>query len=372
MSEEQPEKGPDPVLSTQYSVLSTPVPSEPNTPAPSLIPFSQYLSIPSQLSGPLLGLLLVLGTFILLIGLKGGDELGAFLGFRNLQVLVYVIAVPGIVALGMLLIIVSGGIDLSVGSVVALVTVVTMQLYRLLYAQTGSVALASLGAVPAGIAVGGACGLVNGLCITRLGVTPFVATLGMYSVARGLALWLAERQMLAFPIGARPGWVDALTQVHPEWGGFNPGFWSLVVLAVLVAVVLRYSLLGRYCYAIGSNEAAARLCGVPVAFHKTALYGVAGLLAGWAGVLSFARTGGNPSGQTGLELEVIAAVVIGGASLSGGRGTVLGTLLGVLVLGILENGVSMFDVPIEVKYILIGAIIVVNTALGQWQQRRLR
>jgi ribose transport system permease protein len=106
--------------------------------------------------------------------------------------------------------------------------------------------------------------------------------------------------------------------------------------------------------------------------HKVTAYWLAGLLTGWAGILSFARTGGNPSGHFGLELEVIAAVVIGGASLSGGQGTVLGAFLGILILGILENGVSMFNVPIEVKFILIGGIIVANTALSSWQQRRLR
>lgn len=322
-------------------------------------------------SGPVLGLVLVFGVFTVLIGLKGSDELAGFLSFRNGQVLAYVIAVPGVVALGMLLVVVTGGIDLSVGSVVALVTVVTMQVYRALLAHTESVAAASLAAVPAGLLVGGVCGLINGLAVTRLRVTPFVATLGMYSVARGLALWLAERQMIAFPVGGRPRWVDDLTQVHPERAGLNPGFWSLVALAAAMAFLLRHTVFGRYCYALGANDTAARLSGVPIALHKTAAYGVAGLLTGWAGVLSFARTGGNPSGYAGLELEVIAAVVIGGASLAGGLGTVSGTLLGIFILGVLENGVSRFNVPIEVKYVLIGGIIVANTALGAWQQRRL-
>lgn len=323
------------------------------------------------IAGPLLGLLFVFGIFAALIGLKGGDDLRGFLSVRNAQVLADAIALPGVVALGMLLVVVTGGIDLSVGSVVALVTVVTMQVYRTAFAETGSAPTASLAAVPAGLLVGGACGLMNGLVVTWLRVTPFVATLGMFSIARGLALWLAERQMIAFPVGGRPPWVDALTQVHPERVGLNPGCWCLGLLAVGVALLLRRSVFGRYCYAMGANEPASRLCGVPVGLHKTAAYAVAGLLTGWAGVLSFARTGGNPSGHFGLELEVIAAVVIGGASLSGGQGTVGGTLLGILILGILENGVSMFSVPIEVKYILIGAIIVSNTALGAWHQRRL-
>jgi ribose transport system permease protein len=316
-----------------------------------------------------LGLIAVLALFVVLIGVKG--ELHSFLSVRNLQVLVHEGTIPAVLALGMLLVIVSGGIDLSVGSVVALVTVVTMQVYRHLYAQTGSLSTASLLAVPAGVAVGGACGLANGLIITRLRLAPFVATLGMLGIARGLAVWLSGRQLLTFPRDARPGWVDALARVHAGWTVFNPGFWSLAGLAVVVAVLLRLTVLGRYGYAIGSNEATARLCGVPIDRYKVAIYALAGLLTGWAGVLMFAHgTSGDPSAGEGLELRVIAAVVIGGASLSGGQGTVVGALLGVLILEILGNGVSIFNVPVEVQHILIGVIIIANTALSQWQRRR--
>jgi ribose transport system permease protein len=321
-----------------------------------------------RLSSPMLGLLGVLGLFIVLIGFKG--ELAQFLSLRNLQVLAHEVTIPAIIALGMLMVIISGGIDLSVGSVVALVTVVTMQVYRTLATDTSSSLLASVVAVPAGIAVGGLCGLVNGLIITRLRVAPFVATLGMMGVARGLAVWLAQRQLIAFPGGGRPGWVESLQTVHAGLTLFNPGFWSMALLAVAVAGLLRLTVLGRYCYAIGSNEKAARLCAVPVARSKVMIYTLAGLLTGWAGVLTFAHGGsGDPSAGAGLELEVIAAVVIGGAALSGGQGTVTGTLLGVLILGVLSNGVSIFNVPIEVQYILMGVIIVANTALSQWQRR---
>jgi ribose/xylose/arabinose/galactoside ABC-type transport system permease subunit len=152
---------------------------------------------------------------------------------------------------------------------------------------------------------------------------------------------------------------------------FDPGVWSLAVLAVAVAVLLRFTVFGRYCYAIGSSEATARLCGVAVERTKVAIYALAGLLAGWAGVLTFAQSSsGDPGIQVGLELDVIAAVVIGGASLSGGQGTVSGTLLGVLILAVLQNGVTFCGVPVEVKYILIGVIVVANTALSQWQRRR--
>ncbi len=339
-------------------------------------------------SGPVLGLLIVLGVFIALLWAKGGTgALKLFLSVGNAQVLVHDNTVYGVVALGMLLIMISGGIDLSVGSVVALVTVVTMWVYRLVFAGPGavpllgglhlgwsgthSVALASAAAVAAGVATGGLCGLVNGTVITLLRLSPFVATLGMYSIARGLAYWLSNRTVMSFPGGVLPGWVTALSQTSSPYVVFYPGFWSLVLLALAVAGLLHFTVLGRYCYAIGSNEATARLCGVPITRNKLAIYTLAGLLTGWGGVLSFAHmTSADPNSSMGLELEVIAAVVIGGASLNGGLGTVRGALIGVLILGILENGVSAFNVPIEVKWILIGVIIIANTALSQWQRRQ--
>jgi ribose transport system permease protein len=321
--------------------------------------------------GPLLGLVAILLLFIGLIAARRPDRLDAFLSVSNLQVLVHDNTIYAVAALGMLLIIVSGGIDLSVGSVVALVTVVTMTVYYRAYTATGSMAQASLLALPAGIGVGGLCGLTNGLIVTLLRVPPFVATLGMLSIARGLATWLAGRTTVNFETGSRPGWVDALAESEAAYGIFYPGFWSLLLLAAAVAVMLRYTVLGRYCYAIGSSEPTARLCGVPIGRTKVLIYALAGLLTGWAGVLSFAHVGiGDPSGNVGLELIVIAAVVIGGASLNGGQGNVLGTLLGVLIWGVIENGVSFFNAPVEVKYILIGGFFIINTALSQWQRRR--
>jgi ribose/xylose/arabinose/galactoside ABC-type transport system permease subunit len=340
------------------------------------------------LTGPVVGLIAVLTLFIVLIGFKG--ELRVFLSLGNLQVLLHEATIPAIVALGMLLVIISGGIDLSVGSVIALVTVVTMQAYIRLYHYYGSerMWLASLAAIAAGVGVGGLCGLANGLIITRLRVTPFVATLGMLGIARGLAVWLAERRQVIFPGESRPGWVDVLSQVkpgytetsmvagqmvkvdYPAWYFFNPGFWTMVGLAALVAVLLRSTILGRYCYAIGSNEATARLCGVPVQRNKVIIYTLAGLLTGWAGILSLAHLGaGDPSAGETLELQVIAAVVIGGAALTGGQGTVVGALLGVMILQVLGNGVNTFEVPVEVQYILMGVIIIANTALSGWQRR---
>jgi ribose/xylose/arabinose/galactoside ABC-type transport system permease subunit len=239
----------------------------------------------------------------------------------------------------------------------------------MLWTGTGSTFAASAAAIAAGLGVGGLCGLVNGLVITRLRVAPFVATLGMMSIARGVAVWLAGRTRISFR-GAVPDWVREVGSARSRFI-FDPGVLSVVVLAGLMWIVLRYTVFGRYCYAIGSNEATARLCGVRVDRQKVWIYTLAGLLTGWAGLLVFAQnSSGDPNSSVGLELDVIAAVVIGGAALSGGQGTIGGTLLGVLILGVLENGVSFFEVPVEVKYILIGVIVIVNTALSGWQRTK--
>jgi ribose transport system permease protein len=383
----------------------TPSPPQPVTPSASrAVNDTVRGAIRYMATGPVLGLVTVLTVFVVLLAWRGEPgSLRIFLGKENLQVLVYAVTPKAVLALGMLLIIISGGIDLSVGSVVALVTVVTMVGYRFAYGLTGSEVESSFYAVFIGTGVGGVCGLANGLVVTRLKVGPFVATLGLMSVARGLAYWLADRKSVSFGGNPRPEWLDQMPGfLHldelvwfdhapkPDWveflataipkeglfnldswsfGWFNLGSWSVAPLAVVVALLLWATVLGRYTYAIGSNEATARLCGVSINRTKVIIYTLAGLLTGWAGVLSFTQVGGQPGGSVGLELEVIAAVVIGGASLSGGQGGVGGVLVGVLILGILNNGVSQFSLPVEIKYILIGAIIIMNSALGRWRQR---
>jgi ribose transport system permease protein len=321
----------------------------------------------ASLSSPLFGLLVVLGVFLVLFSLRG--ELGKFVSLSNAQVLIHGHTFLAVAALGMLVVIISGGIDLSTGSVVALVTVATMQVYRALFARYGATPLTSVAAVAAGIGTGGICGCINGLVITRLRVIPFVATLGMLSVARGAALWLAERQTLNFPVDGRPEWVKSLSVVASPTFIFEPGFWIMLILAVALALTLHRTVLGRYCYAIGSNEATTRLCGIRVERYKIVFYTAGGLFAGVAGVLLFAQVGGDPNCAQALELQVIAAVVIGGASLTGGQGTVVGTLLGVLILALLKNGVDNFNVAVEIQYVLIGAIIIANTAFSRWQRR---
>ncbi|MCE9563004.1 MAG: ABC transporter permease [Planctomycetes bacterium] len=322
-------------------------------------PASRPFAVPT---GPWVGFASVFILFTLLIGTTG--ELDKFLSLGNLRVLLHEGTVPAIVGLGMLLVLITGGIDLSVGAVVALVTVVTMRVYVSLHTSWGPGAATGFAAATSGILIGGLCGFVNGLLVTKLNLPPFVATLGMFGIARGVAVWLAERTTLAFP-GKAPAWVDALAVT--SFG--NPGLWSVVLLAVVTGVVLHFTVFGRHVYAVGSNEAAARLCGVDVNRTRLLVYTVAGLLTGWAGVIMFAHSNsGNPTLGEQLELDVITAVVIGGASLSGGKGTVIGALLGVAILGLIKNGVSLFNVPVEMQYILIGVLLLANVALNRWRQ----
>ena len=328
----------------------------PEASAPAARPFA----VPT---GPWVGLVGVLLLFTVLIGMKGG--LGTFLSAGNLRVMLHEGTVPAVVGLGMLLVLITGGIDLSVGAVVALVTVVTMRVYSALSHDWGPTPQASLVAVVVGVLVGGLCGLTNGLLVTRLKLPPFVATLGMFGIARGIAVWLAERTTLAFPGGVTPDWVQDLSRTSFT----NPGLWSLVILALLTGGLLHLTVLGRHIYAVGSNEATARLCGVNVPRTKVLVYTLSGLLTGWAGILLFAHSNsGNPTLGEQLELDVITAVVIGGASLAGGKGTVVGAVLGVAILGLIKNGVSLFNVPVEMQYILIGVLLLANVALNRWRQ----
>jgi ribose transport system permease protein len=334
-----------------------------------------------SVAGPYLGLVLVVGLFSFLIGWTQGDEgLRRFLSPGNLKLIATHAAIPAAVALGMTMIMISGGIDLSVGYVVSLVTITTMFSFRWAYDRTESVAAASLCAVAAGLGTGALVGWCNGMLITRLKVVPFVVTLGTMGVARGLAQYLANGKPIAFPRAVPPAelppaWVPWLGAYEPQpaWLGVGPAPWSVLILGAVVAVVLRYTVLGRYCYALGSNEATARLCGIRVERTKVILYTLAGLLTGWGGILQFARSqAGLHDVAAGLELDVIAAVVIGGGSLSGGEGTVTGSLVGALMIQVLSNGCSKLELPVTFRFIIIGLIIIGVSAVNAWRQRRLK
>jgi ribose/xylose/arabinose/galactoside ABC-type transport system permease subunit len=267
----------------------------------------------------------------------------------------------GIAAMGMTMIIIAGGIDLSVGSVIALASVLTAWCLRAGWNPVPS-ALAGLG-------LGALCGLINAAMITRLKVVPFIATLGMWGIARGLAKGIANEQKIDAPAG----WLGNSVLVRnpePGWLLVSPGVWTMIVLAVLVWALLRYTALGRYVFAIGSNEATARLCGIRVERIKLYLYSIAGLTTGLAGVMQFCRlTVGDPTTAVGTELDVIAAVVIGGGSLAGGEGSVFGSLIGALIMAFLRTGCDQVGVPTWIQEMVIGAVIVLAVALDHVRRR---
>jgi ribose/xylose/arabinose/galactoside ABC-type transport system permease subunit len=312
--------------------------------------------------GPFLGLSLVTILFAVLT-----RDSGSFLTVYNWRTIAVQTVIVGTAALGMTMIIISGGIDLSVGSIVALVTVVAALLVRDLH-------LPMLLALAAGVVLGGGCGLFNGSMITGLNVVPFIITLGSLKIFRGLAKWLSTSTAVYAPAEAKPWWFGQVlaTEPQPRWLLVAPGVWVLLILSAALALALRYSVLGRYIYAIGSNEATARLCGVNVRRVKVTVYTLAGLAMGLAGVMQFVYLDatGDPVTADGLELQVIAAVVIGGGSLSGGEGTVLGTLIGCLIMSVLNNGCVHAGIPNATQDVIIGAIIVAAVALDRLRRRK--
>ena len=309
---------------------------------------------------PFLSLAVVLLVFFA-VDLIANGSLNNFLAMMspaNLGIVATQNTIIALGALGMTLVIINGGIDLSPGSSIALCTVV---IALCLEAGSGpSVALL------AGLATGAAIGLVNGLVITRFKIVPFIATLGMMSIARGLAKLLSSEQKISAP----ETWLNELLY-GAGLGLFTRGVIILVVLAVILWAVLRFTVFGRYVFAIGSNETAARLCGLRVEGQKVLVYMLAGLFFGAAAVMEFSTLGnGDPSTAIGKELDIIAAVVIGGGSLSGGKGSVVGSLVGAYIISLLRNGCVLYDIPNPVQEIVTGVIIITAVAIDQLLLRR--
>jgi ribose transport system permease protein len=303
------------------------------------------------------GVLVGLVAVALMFGALVGPQ---FFSAANLELMARQTVIVCVAALGMTMVIVAGGIDLSVGSVVALSTVVVALLLR---AGSGPT-VAALGTVMAAAV----CGALNGLLITRLQVVPFIVTLGTMLLVRGAAKGLADERRIEAPIS----WLNDLLRTAQDGGGLllPAGIWLTVALALVVAFTLRYTRFGRHLFAIGSNERTARLCGVRINLNKVAVYTIASAMAGVAGLLEFAKLSvGDPTVAIGLELDVIAAVIIGGGSLLGGKGSVVGTIAGAAIMAIIQIGCSQQGLPNWVQEIITGTIIVGAVALDRWRSR---
>jgi ribose transport system permease protein len=307
-------------------------------------------------AGPALALVVVVAVFALLT-----DAPSRYLSPFNIRIVLAQTVIVAVGAIGMTMIIISGGIDLSVGASIALTGVVA--------ALTVAAGWPAAAAVAAAVLAGGLVGLTNGLLITGLRIVPFIATLGMLGIARGLAKWLAHEQTVNMP----PTWVNDLlvTLPRPAWMVLPPGVWITLGLTLLAATVLRHTIFGRRVFALGSNELAARACGIATDRLKVAIYGLAGLLFGLAGVMQLSRLRqGDPTVAIGTELDIIAAVVIGGGSLSGGQGTILGAMIGALIMAFLRNGCQQMGWANYVQEIIIGAIIVLAVAVDRIRAAR--
>lgn len=306
--------------------------------------------------GPALGLLTIIILFSVL-------RWNTFATVANWQVMLMQTAVVGTAALGMTIVIISGGIDLSVGSNIALTTVVVARLLQSNWPP--------LAAAIGGVIAGAACGSFIGALVAYGNLAPFIVTLGMWGAVRGLAKGVADETTVD---PGRETWLNELQrmlQPGQHWMLVPAGVWMTLVLAVFVALMLRYTRFGRHVFAIGSNELTARLCGVPVRRDKMIIYVLGGAFAAVAGILQFSSlTIGDPTTANGKELDVIAAVVIGGASLSGGQGTIAGSLVGALIMTVIANGCTKMGLTNWVQEIVTGGIIILAVGVDRLRHRK--
>jgi ribose transport system permease protein len=307
--------------------------------------------------GPLIGLAFVLALFSLSTEVRP-----YFLTGANFKIILTQTVIVAIGALGMTMIIVSGGIDLSAGSVVALASVVAAKLLLANVAPVWVFIITMLS--------GAAVGSLNGAVVAGFRLLPFIVTLGTMGIARGAAKWLSDKQTIPVEQNPLARLMDT-SEAPLEFFPLPPGVWIALGLAALMAIVMRQTIFGRYLFAIGSNENAARLCGVQVQRYKLLVYTCGGLFFGLAGLLQFTRLNvGDPTAALGLELDIIAAVVIGGASLNGGVGSIGGSMIGALIMAVLRNGSQQMGWETYVQEIIIGTVIVLAVGLDKLRQRR--
>lgn len=348
------------------TATTTPTPTS-SSPAPVPKPKGRSLNVNAILveGRALIALIIIIVIFALL-----SDN---YLTTGNLTTITKQVAFNAIIALGMLLVILNGGIDLSVGSIVGLTAAVAGNLFRgvnlplseaIMFPQVWVIVVVA-------VAVGMLIGWINGLLIARLNLAPFIVTLGMLYVARGLTEVLLNGQNITNELRGQPelnntGFLDTFAS-RPL--GLPLSAWVMIALAIIFSLVLSRMAFGRWLYATGSNERAAQLSGVPIKRVQTRIYVVAGLCAGIVGILQMANISSSTADLgTFYELNAIAAVVIGGAALSGGRGTVRGTIIGAFVIGFLANGLVIVGVSPFWQKVITGAVIILAVAVDQIQQ----
>jgi ribose transport system permease protein/erythritol transport system permease protein len=330
-----------------------------------------------NLLGRFLALVIVFAFFAFLV------QDGKFYTLRNVENILRQSCVYATAGLGMTMVIIGAGIDLSAGSLIALSVVAVATVLNLNFAGLDGQphpftelhpALAPVVAVLAGTLAATLAGLANGMMIVGLRLTPFIVTLGTMGMIRGLAKGIAHERDIYPP---NETWIShlmdpTLSSLHRPWWILPVGVWILIGGVIAASLLLRYTRLGRHIFAVGSNEETARLCGVPVGRTKLFIYTAGGFFCGIAGLMQFSYIGGigQPTTAMMYELFVIAAVIIGGASFTGGEGSILGTIIGALTITILYTGGQQMGWPKWVQEMVIGGIIIAAVALDRWRHRQ--
>ena len=298
------------------------------------------------------------------------DRFDSIFNEARLKIIILQVSIIGIIALGVTQVIISGGIDLSSGSIVGVTAMIAMSFAQTELVNgnpnpkavfgTWAMDLPILIPIAVGLACGLIAGLINGWLIAYTRIPPFIATLGMMVSARGAAKWWTKGNPVSFPT-EEFAWIGA---------GMMPVVW-FAMLAVLFHLIMKYTVYGKHTYAIGSNEDAARMSGINVARHKVLIYVIAGMLAAFAAIILSSK---NLTAQTGMgvmyELDAIAMAVIGGVSLTGGRGSIIGTVLGAMIFGVIISGFTFLKLDAFYQEMVKGAIIVAAVVLDQWRQQR--
>ncbi len=293
---------------------------------------------------------------------------------QRLKIIILQVSIVGIISLGVTQVIVSGGIDLSSGSIVGATAMIAMSFAQVaevngnpnpkaIFLDWGWVDLPVFVPIVAGLTFGALAGGINGVLIAYTRIPPFIATLGMMVSARGLSLWWSKGRPISFP-------TEGFSSIGNGFSGWSPVF-IFVGLAILFHFILKYTVYGKHTYAIGSNEEASRMSGIRVDNHKVLIYVIAGILASLAALVLSSK---NLTAQAGMgvmyELDAIAMAVIGGVSLSGGRGSIIGTVLGALIFGVIISGFTFLRLDAYYQEMVKGAIIVGAVVLDQWRQRK--